>query len=84
MEGLLELLDGGDVTLVVVYDTVAKTVNPRRPIESHSHEEADTHTPLHVILSIESALIARWTYGLMILTSSYYSWTWYHEGNLGR
>ena len=52
-QGLLERFDGRDLTLVVVYDTVAKTVNPRRPIETHSHEEADTLIPLHVILSIE-------------------------------
>ena len=65
-QGLLERLDCRDLTLVVVYDTVAKTVNPQRPIEAHSHEEADTLIPLHVIL--------------LILTSSYYSRTWYHEG----
>ena len=69
-QGLLERLDGRDLTLLVVYDTVAKTVNPRKPIETHSHEEADTLIPLHVIL--------------LILTSSYYSWTWYLEGILGR
>ena len=69
-QGLLERLDGRDLTLVVVYDIVAKTVNPRKPIETHSHEEADTLIPLRVIL--------------LILTSSYYSWTWYHEGILGR
>ena len=68
-QGLLERLDVRDLTLLVVYDTVAKTVNPRKPIETHSHEEADTLIPLHVIL--------------LILTSSYYSWTWYHEGILG-
>ena len=52
-QGPLERFDGRHLTLVVVYDTVAKTVNPRRPIETHSHEEADTSIPLHVILSIE-------------------------------
>ena len=52
-KGLLEWFDGRDLTLVVVYDTVAKPVNPPRPIETHSHEEADTLIPLHVILSIE-------------------------------
>ena len=41
------------MTLVVVYDTFAKTVIPRRLIEPHSHEEADTLIPLHLILSIE-------------------------------
>ena len=51
--GILERFDGRDLTLVVVYDTVAKTVNPRRPIETFSHEEADTLIPLHVIFSIE-------------------------------
>ena len=61
-QGLLERLDGRDLTLVVVYNTVAKTVNTRKPIETHSH--------LHIIL--------------LILTPSYYSWTWYHEGILGR
>ena len=61
-QGLLERLDGRDLTLVVVYNTVAKTVNTRKPIENHSY--------LHIIL--------------LILTSSYYSWTWYHEGILGR
>ena len=28
---------------------------------------------------LKMALIARWTYSLLILTSSYYSWTWYHD-----
>ena len=83
-QGLLERFDGRDLTLVVVYDTVAKTVNPRRPIETHSHEEADTLIPYTSFSALKSALIARWTYGLLILTSSYYSWSWYHEGILGR
>ncbi len=52
-QGLLERFDGRDLTPVVVYDTVANTTNPRRPIETHSHEEANTFIPLHVILSIE-------------------------------
>ena len=52
-QGLLERFDGRDLTLVVVYDTVAKTINPRRSIETHSHEEADTLIHLHVILSTE-------------------------------
>ena len=52
-KGLLGRFDGRDVTLVVVYDTVTKTINPRRPIKTHSHEEADTLIALRVILSIE-------------------------------
>ena len=52
-QGLLERSDGRDLTLVVVHDIVAKTVNPRRPTETHAHEEADTLIPLHAILSIE-------------------------------
>ena len=52
-QGLLEQFDGRYFTFVLVYDTVAKTVNPHRPIETHSHEEADTLIPIHVILSIE-------------------------------
>ena len=50
---LLEWFDGSDVALVVVYDTIAKTMNPRRPIETHTHEEAHTLIPIHLILSIE-------------------------------
>ena len=53
---LFERFDGRDLTLVVVYDTVAKTVNPRRPIETHSHDEADTLIPLHVNLTIEECI----------------------------
>lgn len=41
-----------DVKLIVVYHTVAKTINPRSLIEAHSHE-ADTHIPLHVLRSIQ-------------------------------
>ena len=52
-QGLLERFDGRDLILVVVYDTFEETVNPRRPIETHSHEEADVLIPLLVILSIE-------------------------------
>ena len=52
-QSLLERFDGRDLTLVVVYDTVAKTINPRRPLETHSQEEADEPIVLHVILSIE-------------------------------
>ena len=68
-QSLLERFDGRGLTLIVVYDTVAKTINPRRPLETHSQEEADTLVLLHVIL--------------LILTSSNYSWTWYNEGILG-
>ena len=50
---LLERFDGRDLTRIATYDTVTKTVNPRRLIETHSHEEADTLIPIHVILSIE-------------------------------
>lgn len=52
-QGLLERFDGENVKLVVVYDTVAKTINPWSPPESHSHEEADTLIPLHVLLSLQ-------------------------------
>jgi len=52
-QGLLEWFDGEDVKVVVVYDTVAKTINPWSPPESHSHEEADTLIPLHVLLSLQ-------------------------------
>ena len=52
-QGLLKRFDSRDVTLVVVFDTVAITINPRRPIETRLHEEADTLVALHVILSIE-------------------------------
>ena len=68
---LSERSDGTDLILVVVYDTVANTINPRMPIETHPQEEADALIALHVILSIKE-----WT-GLLILTS-------YHEGILGR
>ena len=51
--GLLEHFEGKAVKVVVVYDTVAKSINPRRPTEEHSHEEADTLIPLHVLLSIQ-------------------------------
>ena len=51
--GLLKRFDGRDFTLEVVFDTVAKTINPRRPIETHSHEEASAPIGLHVILSVE-------------------------------
>ena len=37
-------------------DTSAKTMNPRRPIETHSHQEADTLIPIHLILSIEERI----------------------------
>ena len=63
---LLELFDDRYLTHVVVYDTVTKTVNPRRPIDIYSHEEADTLIPLHVILSIEEC-----TYGEVDV--------WYHD-----
>ena len=53
---LLEWFDGSDLALVVVYDTIAKTMNPRRPIETHSHQEADTLIPIHLILSIEERI----------------------------
>ena len=53
---LLEWFDGSDLALVVGYDTIAKTMNPRRPIETHSHEEADTLIPIHLILSIEERI----------------------------
>ncbi len=52
-QGLLEQFDGEDVNIVVVYDTVAKTINPWSSVESHSHEEADTLIPLHVMLSLQ-------------------------------
>ena len=45
--------DGGELTLVVVYDTVAKSINQRGTIETSSHEEADTRITLHGILFIE-------------------------------
>ena len=42
------------MTLVVVYDKeAAKTINPRRSIETHSQEEADEPITLRVILSVE-------------------------------
>ena len=37
-------------------DTIAKTMNPRRPIETHSHEEADTLIPIHLILRNEERI----------------------------
>ena len=47
--GLLEYFEGKAAQVVVVYDTIAKSINPRRPTEDHSHEEADTLIPLHFI-----------------------------------
>ena len=49
---LSERFDGRDLTLAD-YDPVAKTSNPRRPIETHSHEGVYTLVPLNAILIIE-------------------------------
>ena len=57
--GLLDWFDGRKLTLVVVYDSVAKTINPRTPIETHSPEEADTLIALHVILSIKECTYSK-------------------------
>ena len=57
--GLLDWFDGRKLTLVVVYDSVAKTINPRTPIETHSPEEADTLIALHVILIIKECTYSK-------------------------
>ena len=87
-QGLFKRSDGRDLNLVVVFITVAKTINPRRPIEPSSHEEADTLISLHVILSIDECTyrdVDVWSPDTdVLILLKYMVSLWYHEGILGR